>query len=387
MRMETILVALVVVAPVTLLVVINMQRVKTARLNEAERARREQEQTLNAYRRWLGAMSLATSDGLVLMNTRGQVVLMNHTARSLLEVEDGLGKPLREIAQGFDLQPLMDQVLCGETESAEQIITKGERAFSVRVESNGLGAEDGALVRFDEITELQRLGRVRRDFVANISHELRTPVTSLQLLVETITNDTLNDKKLLRNLLAKMHLQIDLLRQLTDELMDLALIESGQAPIKLVDTRAADLVGQAADSLRPQAELKEIALNVAMDSDMLVLADAQGIRKVLGNLVHNAIKFTNPGGRVEIHATREGDNAQFSVMDTGIGIPASDLPRVFERFYKVDRARARPVGELRGTGLGLAIAKHIVEAHGGKIWVQSVEGKGSTFFFTLLVSS
>lgn len=387
MRMETILVALVVVAPVTLLVVINMQRVKTARLNEAERARREQEQTLNAYRRWLGAMSLATSDGLVLMNTRGQVVLMNHTARSLLEVEDGLGKPLREIAQGFDLQPLMDQVLCGETESAEQIITKGERAFSVRVESNGLGAEDGALVRFDEITELQRLGRVRRDFVANISHELRTPVTSLQLLVETITNDTLNDKKLLRNLLAKMHLQIDLLRQLTDELMDLALIESGQAPIKLVDTRAADLVGQAADSLRPQAELKEIALNVAVDSDMLVLADAQGIRKVLGNLVHNAIKFTNPGGRVEIHATREGDNAQFSVMDTGIGIPASDLPRVFERFYKVDRARARPVGELRGTGLGLAIAKHIVEAHGGKIWVQSVEGKGSTFFFTLLVSS
>lgn len=387
MRMETILVALVVVAPVTLLVVISMQRVKTARLNEAERARREQEQTLNAYRRWLGAMSLATSDGLVLMNTRGQVVLMNHTARSLLEVEDGLGKPLREIAQGFDLQPLMDQVLCGETESAEQIITKGERAFSVRVESNGLGAEDGALVRFDEITELQRLGRVRRDFVANISHELRTPVTSLQLLVETITNDTLNDKKLLRNLLAKMHLQIDLLRQLTDELMDLALIESGQAPIKLVDTRAADLVGQAADSLRPQAELKEIALNVAMDSDMLVLADAQGIRKVLGNLVHNAIKFTNPGGRVEIHATREGDNAQFSVMDTGIGIPASDLPRVFERFYKVDRARARPVGELRGTGLGLAIAKHIVEAHGGKIWVQSVEGKGSTFFFTLLVSS
>ncbi len=387
MRMETILVALVVVAPVTLLVVISMQRVKTARLNEAERARREQEQTLNAYRRWLGAMSLATSDGLVLMNTRGQVVLMNHTARSLLEVEDGLGKPLREIAQGFDLQPLMDQVLCGETESAEQIITKGERAFSVRVESNGLGAEDGALVRFDEITELQRLGRVRRDFVANISHELRTPVTSLQLLVETITNDTLNDKKLLRNLLAKMHLQIDLLRQLTDELMDLALIESGQAPIKLVDTRAADLVGQAADSLRPQAELKEIALNVAVDSDMLVLADAQGIRKVLGNLVHNAIKFTNPGGRVEIHATREGDNAQFSVMDTGIGIPASDLPRVFERFYKVDRARARPVGELRGTGLGLAIAKHIVEAHGGKIWVQSVEGKGSTFFFTLLVSS
>jgi two-component system phosphate regulon sensor histidine kinase PhoR len=284
------------------------------------------------------------------------------------------------------LDPFVNQVLGGETESVEQIITKGERAFSVRVESIGLAKEDGAAIRIDEITELQRLGRVRRDFVANISHELRTPVTSLQLLVETIKKDSFSDKKLLRNLLSKMHLQIDLLRQLTDELMDLALIESGQAPIKLVEAKAADLVRETVDSLRPQAERKEIALSTTLDSNVLVLADVQGIRKVLGNLIHNAIKFNHPGGHVDIRAVCDGENVQFSVKDTGIGIPASDLSRVFERFYKVDRARARVAGEIRGTGLGLAIAKHIVEAHGGKIWVESAEGRGSTFFFTLLAA-
>ncbi len=383
MYLETIFVVIIAVALLSLLVVVGTQRRKIARHAEAERSSRQQERELNAHKRWLRALGQATSDGFIFVNKDGHVVMMNHAARSFLAVEDGLGKPLREVGRSFDLEPLVQPVLSGQIESAEQILSKDERAFSVRVDSIGLAAEDGVLVRFDEITELQRLGRARRDFVANISHELRTPITSLQLLVETITNETLNDKKLLRNLLGKMHLQIDLLRQLTDELMDLALIESGQAAIKLVETQASDLVEAATEPLRPQAERKEIALHVAVDSDTLVFADAQGIRKVLGNLTHNAIKFTNPGGRVEIRAARDGENVQFSIKDTGIGIPPADLPRVFERFYKVDRARAREAGELRGTGLGLSIARHIVQAHGGKIWAESVQRQGSTFFFTL----
>ncbi len=384
--MQAIFAVIAVVSILALLIIATMQHSKIVRLTAAERTRHEQEQSLNAYRRWLGAVSLATSDGLILIDRDSQIVMMNNKAQSLFGVDDGVGKPLVEIVRGYDLNSLVDQVLGGETESVEQIITKGERAFSVRVDSIGLTKEDGAALRIDEITELQRLGRVRRDFVANISHELRTPVTSLQLLVETITKDTLSDKKLLRSLLSKMHLQIDLLRQLTDELMDLALIESGQAPIKLVETKAADLVNEMVDSLRPHAERKEIALSTISDSNVLVLADTQGIRKVLGNLIHNAIKFNHPGGQVEIRAVRDGEVVQFSVKDTGIGIPVSDVTRVFERFYKVDRARARAAGEIRGTGLGLAIAKHIVEAHGGKIWVESVEGRGSTFFFTLVAA-
>jgi two-component system phosphate regulon sensor histidine kinase PhoR len=262
-------------------------------------------------------------------------------------------------------------------------LLKGERAFDARVRAIGKGAHGGALIGLNEITELQRLGRARREFVANISHELRTPVTSLQLLAETISSDGLVDKSLSQELLGKMRAQIDLLHQLTDELMDLSLIESGQAPIKLVEVRAMDLVDEAVEPLRPQAERKGITLNVSIPADVDVLADPQGIRKVLTNLLHNAIKFTNAPGCVEVRAQRRGDNVEFAISDTGIGIPAADLPRIFERFYKVDRARARGQGELRGTGLGLAIAKHIVEAHGGRIRAESQEGKGSTFYFTL----
>ena len=286
-----------------------------------------------------------------------------------------------EIGWGYDLKPLVEQVL-QTSEAAEQTLRKGDRAFEVHVQSVGTAAKYGVLIRANEITELQKLGRARRDFVANISHELRTPVASLQLLLDTVT-EALDDKTFVVSLLGKMHLQIDLLRQLTDELMDLALIESGQAPIKLVETRADELVKEAAEALRPQAELKGIHLNTALDSDAVVLADPQAIRKVLGNLIHNAIKFSNSGGKIQVNVSPRGENVQFSVSDTGIGIPAVDLPRVFERFYKVDRARARGADGLRGTGLGLAIAKHIVGAHGGKIWAESVEGEGSTFFFTL----
>lgn len=381
--MEFVLPVALAITLVVILSLIAMNHAKSVRLRQMQSERDAQQQKLDKQSHWLAAMSRATSDGLVLLNKHAHVVFMNDSARGLLATESGVGKPLKEIAWGYELEPLVDQVLSRQVQSAEQVVTKGDRTFSVRVQTTGASVDGGAVVRLDEITELQRLGRARREFVANISHELRTPVTSLQLLVETITADTFSATPFLLDLLSKMQLQIDLLRQLTDELMDLALIESGQAPIKLVETRAVDLINEAVAPLRPQAERKEISLTVSVAPDILVLADAMGIRKALGNLIHNAIKFTGSGGSIEILATRDGDNVRFSVSDSGIGIPASDLPRVFERFYKVDRARVRGAGELRGTGLGLAIAKHTVEAHGGKIWVESVEWKGSTFSFTL----
>ncbi len=182
-----------------------------------------------------------------------------------------------------------------------------------------------------------------------------------------------------------MRAQIDLLKQLTDELMDLALIESGQAPIRLVNLVAVDLINETLAPLRVQAERKEITLETFVPPDMQVLADPLAVRKILGNLTHNALKFTPRGGRVTLRATwcNEGRDVQIAIQDTGIGISPQDLARIFERFFKVDRSRARAEGELRGTGLGLAIAKHMVEAHGGKIWAESAPGKGSTFYFTL----
>lgn len=341
-------------------------------------AQREQDSRLTA-------MTGVTTDGLIQVDGEGIVVFMNDTSRSLLNVSNGVGFPLSQVAWGYDLLPLVDQVLKGEGDNIGHTIVKDDRAFAARVVAVRNIPQRGALVGLTEVTELQRLGRARREFVANISHELRTPVASLQLLADTITPDILENQSLVKDLLFKMRGQIDLLHQLTDELMDLALIESGQAPIKLVATPACTLVEEALMPLRPQAERKNITIQTAVPDDVQVLSDPQAIRKVLGNLIHNGIKFTPSGGKVAVVVQRlaVGDNVEFSVSDSGIGIPEADLDRIFERFYKVDRSRARSGDELRGTGLGLAIAKHIVEGHGGAIRAESVEGKGSTFYFTL----
>lgn len=331
------------------------------------------------------AFTRVTTDGIVQVNGKGYVTFVNDTARDLLGTVNGTARPLGEVAWGYDLQSLVNQVLSESGGTVSQIVVKDDRAF--RVSAVGIGENEtrGALLGITEVTELQRLGRARREFVANISHELRTPVTSLQLLADTLTDEVMNDKALLADLMNKTRAQVDLLKQLTDELMDLALIESGQAPIRLVSLFAADLVNDALTSLRPQAERKHILLETYIPPDMEVLADPQAMRKVISNLTHNALKFTANDGRITIRAVWRNDGAdvEVSIQDTGIGIPDKDLPRIFERFYKVDRARTRAQGELRGTGLGLAIAKHIVEAHGGKIWVESAAGKGSTFYFTL----
>ncbi|MCC7162202.1 MAG: PAS domain-containing sensor histidine kinase [Anaerolineae bacterium] len=333
----------------------------------------------------LSAFTQVTSDGIVQVDAADTVVYMNATARALLESADEVNRPLGQLTWGYDLQQLVNQVLGETAGTISQTVVKGERAFRVTAVAMGDEEERGVLLGIAEVTELQRLGRARREFVANISHELRTPVTSLQLLSETLTGDVLDDRAMVVDIINKTRVQIDLLKQLTDELMDLALIESGQAPIRLVSVFASELVNDALTPLRPQIERKHITLETHIPPDMEVLADAQAIRKVIGNLTHNAIKFTPPDGRITIRAVwrNEGADVEMSIQDSGTGIPREDLPRIFERFYKVDRARTRAQGELRGTGLGLAVAKHMVEAHGGKIWAESVQGKGSTFYFTL----
>lgn len=349
-----------------------------ARLHALEQERASAQEKLAAF-------THITSDGIVQVDANGLVTYMNDRARDLLQVTNRVERPLREVAWGYDLQPLVAQVLSESGGATSQTIVKDERAFHVQVVALGDENKRGALLGITEVTELQRLGRARREFVANISHELRTPVASLQLLADTLSEDVLDNKELVTDLLSRARTQIDLLKQLTDELMDLALIESGQAPIRLVSIFAVDLVNDAIAPLRPQLERKQIALETHIPPDMEVLADPQAIRKVISNLTHNALKFTPNEGRLVIRAVwhNQGADVEFSIQDNGIGIPDKDLPRIFERFYKVDRSRTRAAGDLRGTGLGLAIARHIVEAHGGKISVASVEGKGSTFYFTL----
>lgn len=244
-----------------------------------------------------------------------------------------------------------------------------------------------------DVTELQRLGRARRDFVANISHELRTPLASMQLLIETLLNkEVLDDRKIRLEIIDKISTQVEALGQLAQELLDLSLIESGKMPLKLASYPLRDIVEEQLKRLLPQAERKNIHLTLQVDPEINVLADQTMVGRVLSNLLHNAIKFTDRG-QVTITAERchtidvthnaadlDETWVKVGVSDTGVGIPPDQLARIFERFYKLDRARKQS-----GTGLGLAIARHIVEAHGGRIWAENNKTSGVTFYFSLPV--
>jgi two-component system phosphate regulon sensor histidine kinase PhoR len=351
-----------------------------AQLRQA-RCERDQARTeADCAREQWQVISQSIKEGILILDSQKRIVVLNAAAESLLKLHEVLGQSFDKIAWGIQLQPLVSEILSRRAESLSQTVVQDDRAFQVLIRMCPLGDTFGVLIVLTEITELQRLGRVRRDFVANISHELRTPVASLQILADTLANELVASSPA-QLWIAKLRGQVDALRQMTDELMDLALIESGQMPIKLVEISVTDLVAKVVEFFRPQIERKNLALEIETPAEQRVLADPTGARRVLSNLVHNAIKFTSAHGRIAIRARQTGDVIEFQIQDTGMGIPASALPRIFERFYKVDHARAQ--GAVRGTGLGLAIAKHIVEAHGGKIWVESVEGKGSSFYFAL----
>lgn len=326
------------------------------------------------------AVTQHISEGILLLDARGHIVFMNACAEALLNVRKAVGQSFDQLAWSLHIQPLVTDVLAQRADALSQIVTQEERTLRVSVHTCTVGEGRGALVVLTDITELQRLGRVRRDFVANISHELRTPLTSLQILVDTLANE-LAPTSPAQTWVDKLQNQLDVLHQLSQELMDLALIESGQMPIKLVPVSLAQLVANVLQVFQPQIERKHLTLVQDLPDSLHVLADATGAQRVLGNLLHNAIKFTPSGGQITLRARQTDEMVEIQVQDTGIGIPAEALPRIFERFYKVDQART--AGKTRGTGLGLAIAKHLVEAHGGKIWAESVEGKGSTFYFTL----
>lgn len=320
-------------------------------------------------------------EGVLLIDSTEQIVFINSAARQLLDIPTESKIALDTISWGLELKPLIHEVMAHRAESLGQTIIYHEHAFQINVYALPAEAPSAVLIQINDITELQRLGRVRRDFVANISHELRTPVASLQLLVETLAKELGTAKPWITDLLSKQQEQVSVLHQLTEEMMGLALIESGQMPIRLVETSVDGMIHKAVDVLRVQAEHKGIQIEIADSSALCVWADPAAVHKVLNNLLHNAIKFTSSGGHIMISTAQVDDNVEIKISDTGMGITARDLPRIFERFYKADQSRALTV--TRGTGLGLAIAKHIVEGHGGKIWAESIEGKGSTFHFTL----
>jgi two-component system phosphate regulon sensor histidine kinase PhoR len=336
----------------------------------------------------------ASTQALVIVEKDYRVSSANKVARRLfgrVEQTDTFTTWTRQ----HQLRELVDQTLQGE-KMPPVYFSKGDKTLEAHARSIKGRSQEGkkepvaVALAIHDVTELQRLSRARRDFVTNISHELRTPLASLQLLTETLLNGALDDREMALNLINKIEAQLDTLNQLAQELLDLSLIESGQAPLKLAAYPLRTIVQAQVDQLLSQAERKNLNLEVDIAEDINVLADETMLGRVITNLIHNGIKFTERGG-VTVSAQRlngaatstesTGENwIMVSVSDTGVGIPPDELSRIFERFYKIDRARNR---QQAGTGLGLAIAKHIVEAHGGRIWAESDGKTGTTFHFTL----
>ncbi len=328
-------------------------------------------------------------------NARAQVLFETGESLEGISIERFITNPaiLRFIQQCVETRTLRSEEHSGGNAGAgvEWNIT----VTPLKHEKTGKHVRFFAIV-IEDFTELRRLERARRDFVANISHELRTPLASVRLLAETLEDTIDTDPEQAQVFVEKIENEVEHLTALVTELLDLSRIESGRTPMSIEPVEAELLVREVMARMLPQAQRHRIHLRTEIEQGKtLVAADSKQITRVLVNLLHNAIKFTPSGGTVVIgtcpHMGSEGTTQDFFVRDTGAGIPLEDLPRIFERFYKVNRARSKAnytipgVQESGGSGLGLAIARHVVEVHGGRIKAESTPGQGSTFTFTLPV--
>ncbi len=336
---------------------------------------------ITSERDTLASVLSTMADGILIVDGNGQVAMANRSASVLLRSPTSVmeGRSYVEALRDHELSAVLQRCLeQGSPQTGTAEVGPGRRFLRI-VATPLRGQPYGALALLQDLTEVRRVERVRRDFIANVSHELRTPLTSLKALVETLEEGALDDPPAARDFLAKMHSEVDGLAQLVGELLELSRIESGQVSLHLEPVDVEPLTRKTADRFLAQATRAGLKLSVEAPADLpTVLADPQRIEQVLVNLIHNAIKFTPSGGEIVVGARKEADGLVLWVADNGVGISAEDLPRIFERFYKADRSRSNG-----GTGLGLAIAKHLVEAHGGRIWAESIEGRGSTFAFTL----
>jgi len=336
---------------------------------------------LETERATLEAVLQKMTDGVLIVDAQGMVQLVNPAAEKMFSISQTstINKPLIEVVRHH--QPVEMWQRCHTTGEAQRVDFEIGHRLSLQGIATSLNPiiPGSTLLLFQDLTHQRQIENMRRDFISNVSHELRTPLAALKALTETLQAGALEDPPAAHRFLEQMETEVDSLSLIVNELLELSRIESGRVPLNLSSTNPMDIINPAFERLRLQAERAGITLTDESPPDLpAVLADASRVQQVIVNLLHNAIKFTPSGGQVTVRADQRDRMIRFSITDTGIGIAAEDLPRVFERFYKVDRSRATS-----GTGLGLAIARHLVEAHGGRIWVESEVGKGSTFYFTI----
>lgn len=362
-------------------------------------------QSLSGERNRSSAILRSMVEGVAVVDARERLVFFNRAFAAILNLDGQKteGRPLIEAVRNSQLVALIRKALQGE-EGLQTDIATGfvqQRNFSVTAApvipldsalaaaAPGKPAEpakpSGAVVVLHDVTELRRLERVRQDFVANVSHEFKTPLTAIQGFAETLLAGAIDDPRNNRRFLEIIREHAARLARLTDDLMKLARIEAGKLEVQLSPVNLAEVAEGCEETAVMKAQRKQIALQMDVPATLpLARGDANLLHEVLQNLLDNAVQYTPSGGKIHITAAARERDVVVTVADTGIGIPLAEQERIFERFYRVDAARSREAG---GTGLGLSIAKHIVEAHGGRIWLESEVGAGSKFFFSVPLAS
>ena len=328
----------------------------------------------------LAAVLTNLTDGVLMTDSEERIILANPAAERLFNFKETntIGHTLIETVHDYEIADLVKKCLSSNHEQTLQLESAGRflRVIAVPIAPDRSLA---TLVLFQDLTELRNLQTMRRELIGNISHDLRTPIAGIKAMVETLKDSALNDKEAAANFLTRIDDEVDRLTQMVTELTELSHIETGRAELRRVPTNINLLVEEVVAQMNPLAANRPVTIFTDLKiNPPIIKIDRDRIRQTLINIVHNAIKFNKPGGKIIISTVYDTESITVSVSDTGTGISQEDLPHIFERFYKADKARSRG-----GSGLGLAIAKHTIQAHGGTISVKSEEGKGSIFNFNL----
>lgn len=340
---------------------------------------------LEKEKRNMRAILNSMFEGVIVVDKDLRIVSFNPTIEKIfgVAISDSRGRFILEVIRNNDILDLIKSALDKREFVSRELSLSWpvSGVFQVNVSpimtDNGVS---GSLAVIHDISEIRRLEKIRSDFVANVSHELKTPLTSIKGFTETLLDGALEDKVNRQEFIKIIQEHALRLESLVNDLLELSYIESKEINLNLENTLIYDLTSKVLSGLKSQTTKKMLYLENNLPKDLLLKIDKERIEHVLINLIENAIKFNRQSGAIKIYSQNLGDKIKVIVEDSGIGIPQKDISRIFERFYRVDKARSR---ELGGTGLGLSIVKHIIELHGGSIGVESAEGLGSKFFFIM----
>ena len=353
-------------------------------MRATSRERDALDQTLQEAQALINAILQGAPGSFVITDTQRQIRYISPQAATLFQTSQdaAASKTLMEVVRDHRIMDLVHHCLTTSNPVEEALeYAPGNRQLHLRAlpTRDHLGILNGALLALQDVTELRHLERVRQEFIINVSHELRTPLASIKALVETLQEGAIADPSTALDFLQRVGVEVNHLTQLVSELRMLSDVESGQLKREHRVVAVEKLASDAVSRLSARADRKGLQMHVAIPPEMpSVLVDPVGIQQVLMNLLDNAIKFTPTGGHITISAAQRNGEVEIRIQDTGVGISQENLPRIFERLYKADKARAS-----EGTGLGLAIVKHVVQSNKGRVWAESQLGRGSTFAFTL----